>query len=405
MKQKILVVGASIYQVPLIQRVKQLGHTVLSTSYLSKDPGLKIANKGVNVSILDRKALIQLCDRENITAVVTAASDLGALTTGYLNDYFDFSGVSEKQVQAVTDKGRFIRLQEQLDLPRPQSFLITKQEEYKRIIPFIKKWPVIVKPIFASGSRGVQIIHAPQEAEEALKFASETSELRQHCVLQTYIEGQEHGAECFVEYGKVVFLELTSKFSNNNRVPLGHCVPCEVNEIFKTKLIQQIECIVEYLEVKNSAINIDVIVESNNRPIIIDFSFRLGGNLLSQLMSSRFNIDSYERIIEYATKEKIKPIQTTTESQNFFGSIILGSPTISTLTESWKTDIKCAAKKYATVIEIIFDLKTGEKIELFDQSSNRFGHILVSVDTLQQYSRLLNEIESIALNHTTIGEG
>lgn len=399
MKHRILVIGASIYQIPLIQRAKQLGHQVFSTSYLSNDPGLKIADKGFNISILDRPGLVKLCTDEKITAVVTAASDLGSLTTGYLNDYFGLAGLTEQQVCSVTDKGMFIHLQEKLGLPRPQSFLLTSREEFEKALPNIKKWPIILKPIYASGSRGVQIAENSAQAKEAYEMASETSALKQHCVLQTYLKGKEHGGECLVESGKVVFLELTHKFSNHKRVPLGHCVPCSVNQILKTALIQQIEVIVKHLGVINSAINIDVIIEPDNTPILIDFSFRLGGNHLTDLMSLKYALDPFERVIEYSLTNKIKSIQVLQENEAVFGSIIMGCPIDSILTESWCKDIEDLVRKDATIIELLFDIELGEKIEKFDQSSNRMGHILVAVDSLTKYKSLLENIQGLALLH------
>lgn len=396
---RILAIGASIYQVPLIQRAKQLGHRVFSTSYLKDDPGLKVADKGFNISILDRPGLVKLCRDEDITAVVTAASDLGSLTTGYLNDYFGFSGLTEQQVKSVTDKGMFIRLQETLNLPRPQSFLLTSSEEFEMVLPTIEKWPIIIKPVFASGSRGVQIIQNPNQAKEAFQLAAETSALKQHCVLQAYLEGIEHGGECLVESGKVVFLELTHKFSNSNRVPLGHCIPCSVNEDTKNSLIQQIETIIKHLGVSNSAINLDVIIEHDNTPILIDFSFRLGGNLLTNLMSLKYNLDPFERIIEYSLTDDIKPLHGLHENKGIFGSIILGSPTDSMLTGSWCYDIDEIVRKDAKLIELVFDKKAGDNIEQFNQSSNRIGHILVTLGALTKYISLMDKIQDIALLH------
>lgn len=402
MKHRILVIGAGIYQIPLIQRAKQLGHQVFATSYLDNDPGLKMVDKGFNTSILDRPGLVKICTDEKITAVVTAASDLGSLSVGYLNDYFGFPGISEQQVRSVTDKGMFVALQEKLGLPGPHSFLLTNKQEFEEALSSIKKWPIIFKPIFASGSRGVQIVENSAQARAAYESASEISAIKQHCVLQTYLKGKEYGGECLVESGKVVFLELTYKFSNSNRVPTGHCVPCSINDNTQKALIKQIEAIVSYLDVMHSAINIDVIIEADNTPMLIDFSFRSGGNLLSQLMSLKFDLEPYERIIEYAIKNNISPIQIKAEKDGVYGAIILASPTASVMTARWKKEIEDAVQHDAFVIELTFDKQSGDKIAAFDQSSNRFGHIIASVDSLSHYSQLLNKIAAIAVDNATI---
>jgi hypothetical protein len=123
--RKLLVIGASPFQVPLILKARELGYTVSATSYLKDDPGLLVADKGFNVSILDFGGLERLCQREGICAVATGASDLGTLAVGHLNDTLGLAGITEDQARSVSDKGRFVLLQKDLGLGLGESFIVT----------------------------------------------------------------------------------------------------------------------------------------------------------------------------------------------------------------------------------------------------------------------------------------
>ena len=53
MSIRVLVVGASPYQVPLINELNDMGAFTVSISNRKNDPGLKISSKGINISITD----------------------------------------------------------------------------------------------------------------------------------------------------------------------------------------------------------------------------------------------------------------------------------------------------------------------------------------------------------------
>jgi len=49
----------------------------------------------------------------------------------------------------------------------------------------------------------------------------------------------------------------------------------------------------------------------------------------------------------------------------------------------------------ARVIDLVFDIASGEAFERFDQGSHRFGHALFEVDSLESYSDILDAHQAI----------
>ena len=388
--RKLLVIGASPFQVPLILKARELGYTVSATSYLKDDPGLLVADKGFNVSILDFGGLERLCQREGICAVATGASDLGTLAVGHLNDTLGLAGITEDQARSVSDKGRFVLLQKDLGLGLGESFIVTDGGDLEAALAKISAYPVILKPLYASGSRGVRVVRSAEEARGYHSAVCDASSLEKGYVLQTYLDGVEHGCECLVEGGEVAFLQLTHKFRNEHNVPLGHCVPVEGRDRVLRSLTEQIEKIVGRLGVTNSAINIDVIVTPDGGAAIIDFSFRLGGNLLPQLMRQKYGVDTVERVIRYCFPEDIDSPPVVAQTPGCCGAVIFGSPQPGVLSEEMQARITRLFEDSARVIDLVFDIAPGETFENFDQGSHRFGHALFEVDSLESYSDILN---------------
>lgn len=387
--RNILVVGAGPFQVPLILKARELGYTVSATSYLKDDPGLRVADKGFNVSILDFDGLERLCEREGICAVVTGASDLGTVAVGHLNDSLSLPGITEDQVRSVSDKGQFVRLQKELDLARGESFIVTDRGDLEVALANVSAYPVILKPLYASGSRGVRVAHSAEEARRCHSAVAGASSLAKGYVLQTYLDGVEHGCECLVEEGKVAFLQLTHKFRNEHSVPLGHCVPLEGRDGVLRSLTEQIEKIVGTLGVRYSAINMDVIVTPDGGTAIIDFSFRLGGNLLPDLMREKYGVDTFERVIRYCFPEDIDSPPVVAQTPGCYGAVIFGAPHPGVLSEEMQARTTRLFGDATRVIELVFDIAPGEAFERFDQGSHRFGHALFEIGNIGAYSVLV----------------
>ena len=54
---KILILGAGIYQVPLIKKAKEMGHFVMVASIRGNYPGFTFADKCVYLDTTDREAI------------------------------------------------------------------------------------------------------------------------------------------------------------------------------------------------------------------------------------------------------------------------------------------------------------------------------------------------------------
>lgn len=402
---KVLVIGAGHFQVPLIEKARELGYMVCATSNRKDDPGLRVADKGYPISILDFPALVRVCREEGISAVVTGASDLGTLAVGYLNDRLGMYGLTEEQARSVSDKGMFLQLQARLGLPRPQSFEVTSRIEMEEALSRLSSFPVILKPLQASGSRG---LHLAQHAEEVRQFhdhVSQQSFSRKGYLLQTFVEGVEHGAECLIENGKVVFLQMTHKFLNPLHVPIGHLVPFDPDAVIRRSLIEQVEKIAGHLRVRNSPVNMDVFINAQGVPVLVDFSFRFGGNLLPQLMREKFGIDIIKRSLEYCLPGDLPTLARHPQSEGYYGAVIFGSPDPMVFTEEVRRQTIECFHQSSRVIDLVFDVLPGEQIQVFDQGSHRFGHALIEIASIDTYRNILDSHQRIISPKRFASEG
>ena len=388
-----LVVGASPFQVPLIQTLQAHGDTTYAISNRPHDPGLQIADCGASISILDFERIESFIESEHIDYAITCGSDIATLTVARLNQKLGLPGCTEDQVLSVTHKGRFNTLLKQLNLNHVPFQNVAEESDINQIADRIPRYPVILKPVFSSGSRGIATAHSKEEILTTHEHTLNASFLFKGTVIQEMIEGVEIGGECLVEDSKVAFLEFTVKTNNQYRVPIGHFVPNLISDSVRSRIKEQIEAIAGHLGIKNTPVNIDTIITPDQTPYIIDMSFRLGGNLLPDLMRLKYGFDPYGRIIDYTATEMIAPVAWS-PNPKAYGCLIFYSDVDGTLTRQKMEDITGLLKPHAP-IEMQFDIPESGRYQPFVEGSRRFGHALCAFESLHAYQELLNNYSAL----------
>ena len=176
-------------------------------------------------------------------------------------------------------------------------------------------------------------------------------------------------------------------------VPIGHFVPNVIDNKIRKEIKDQIESIISYVKIKNTSINIDIIIDDKESPFIIDVSFRLGGNMLPDLMKKKFDIDPYKRIIQYMLDNKLEDIVTSDNSKNF-GSIIFNANKKGVLTKSKKQKINSLLSLH-NITEVVFDILENESYSKYVDGSKRFGHAIGEFDSLEHYRTILSKLQNI----------
>lgn len=131
-------------------------------------------------------------------------------------------------------------------------------------------------------------------------------------------------------------------------------------------------------------------------PIIIDFSFRYGGNLIPEIMNSKFNTDHYGRNIDYCLGE-VKEGKLFPEKINEgnYGVIIFGGNKQGVLNESKIIEINDVFVAETHLLQIKFDISKDQEYDIFSQGNKRFGHAIFMVENVEAYTVILRKIELI----------
>lgn len=207
--KRLLVVGASFEQVPLIRRARQGGHFVLVLDRDVEAPGMKLADKALQQSTRDIDGAIRAARRERVEGVATNASESAVLTVSRVAEALSLPGLPSKAAQHCSDKSIMKRCFLKTGVPTADFRLaddVDEAEQAARELGF----PCIVKPCDGAGSRGVLRIDAPEQVASAFSRSISFSNLKS-CLVESYLDGIELSGDTLSVRGEVHVLGIADK--------------------------------------------------------------------------------------------------------------------------------------------------------------------------------------------------
>ena len=382
--KKLMILGAGIYQVPLIKTAKRLGIYTIVISIPGNYPGFALADKIYYENTTDYEKILEIAKEEKIDGIVTAGTDVAVITIGKVCDELNLSGLSFEAAKIAANK----------------LLMKTKYEEYGvrtakfREIPFADpdllnrtsalSFPLIFKSVDSSGSRGIMRVDSVEEFDAALENVK-ASTRSDYFIVEEFIEGEEFGAQAFVYNGEVVFILPHGDyvFHGDTGVPIGHFAPYDLDEAVVEDTKKQLTAAIQAMGLNNCAINADFIMK-DNQTYVLEIGGRSGATCLAELTSIYYGFDYYEKIILTALGEDVSFEST------------LAVPNASMLLMSDKDGVIVEQKNHneedPSIVEIQFDYKAGDAVHKFHVGPHRIGHVITKGETLDEAVKTLHTV-------------
>ena len=201
-KRRLIILGTNEYQNPIILRAKELGFETHVYGVPSGQIGEKTADVYHPINIMDYDKLWDDCSKLGAAGVASIASEVAMHPQNYLLRKMGIPCNSEWTEEVTTNKYLMRQAMKDAGIDSPNFMLV--EEGYKfndlleKTIDF--KYPLIVKPIDLSSSRGVFKINTAEDLQEGLDYAMGWSEEKK-VILEEFIEGQEYSGDSIAYQG------------------------------------------------------------------------------------------------------------------------------------------------------------------------------------------------------------
>lgn len=300
--KKLLMLGGGFLQKYVIRKAKTLGYYVLC---LDADPnavGFAIADEHAVINIVDEEACLAYARDKQVDGVLTAATDFSVLTMSRIAEELHLPGINYQSAKVIKNKALVRkRLFEANADDTGISYEIDSVDDIADILPKIK-FPVMMKPVDGSGSRGASKVEKTEAFVKAAVFAMNGS-ITHRAVAEPFIEGKEYGVESFVDNGVIHVLGVMQK---DMTLPpyyaeLGHAIPSGLTPELETKVKSCVYRAIFALGVNHGSVNMDLLITNEGNVHIVDVGARMGGNLIgSHIIPMGTGIDYMGNMIRAA---------------------------------------------------------------------------------------------------------
>lgn len=398
--KKILLLGGSAQQVPAIERAKELGYYTVLCDYLPDNPGQYAADKFYPVSTTDKEAVLKVAQDEAINGILAYASDPAAPTAAYVAEKMGLPGNPYKSVEILCNKDRFrLFLQEHgFNTPESKSY-VDKEKALAGIDAF--ELPVIVKPVDSSGSKGVTVLHSWEGMSGAVDLAFSFS--RSHrIIIEEFIEKKHEyliREDIFVHEGKVILWGLLNCHRDsdvNALAPVGKSYLLCLDEADRDAVKETIQKMVDKLGIKSGLMNVELVIDKNNKVWPIYVGPRAGGNMIPDLLGLIYNIKIIEMAVMAAMGETVDT--EVNEKEAFYATHNLHSDR-----DGVYQTIEFAPELERHIIKKCLYKKFGDKVRYFANASDALGIIFMKFGSeMEMHEMLLHINEYISVKLDTI---
>ena len=387
--RKILLLGGSAQQVVAIETAKRLGYYTVLCDFLPDNPGKFSADRFYLVSTTDKDAILKVAQEEKIDGILAYASDPAAPTAAYVAEKMNLRTNPYQSIETLCNKDLFRRFLSSNGFHTPKAEGFSSVEEAKSQISNFD-FPIIIKPVDSSGSKGATVLRSLEGLDDALDFAFSFSRCKR-IVVEEFVEKKHPyliGGDIFIENGEVVLWGLLNCHRDSNvnpLVPVGKSYPLELDPVDIDRAKHVLQTLVDKLGIQFGAMNVELIIDKQDRVFLIDIGPRNGGNMIPDLLGMIFNVDVVEMTVRAAMGQS-SPCCPSNET-GYYATHNLHSDR-----DGIFEDILFSQRIEPFIVKKCIYKKKGSHVEYFDNAAKALGIIFLHFENQNEMRTCLSEL-------------
>ena len=298
--KRVMILGAGLYQVPLIETAKRMGLETVVVSVPGPYKGFSLADRSYYVDTRDREQILEIARSEQISGICTTGTDVAVRSVGYACEKMGLNGISLAAADVLCDKALMKEAFLKGGVSCASGGRAFTAEQVKEIAEQIG-YPVVVKRVDSSGSRGITVVYSESELEDAYQYARRKT-TQDYVVVERFLRGTEIGVDGYIRNGRVVFCAPHAKFlyrGQKTTVPMGHGFPLVCSSQLEEDIANQMQLAADATGADNCCFNADVMTDGD-RAFLIEMGGRCGATCIPELIGTYYGIDYYEAMLTEA---------------------------------------------------------------------------------------------------------
>lgn len=384
--KKLMLLGGIRYLLPVIKAAHEQGYYVITADYLPDNIAHKYSDEYVNVSIVDKEAVLRVAQERKIDGIMSFGVDPGVVSAAYVQEKMGLPSFGPyESVCILQNKDRF------RDFLTKHGFNVPKAKGYSNkedvlLDQEIFDYPVMVKPTDSAGSKGVTKVEGKEQLKDAVECAFNKS-ISGHVIIEDFIEKQgcSSDTDSFSVDGELRFVSFNAQRfdanASNPYTPAAYSWPSTFTKEQEKYLTSEIQRLITLLGMKTNIYNIETRIGANGKPYIMELTPRGGGNRLCEMLNYVTGVDMITAMTRYIVGESV-PVIAQKPYKGHWAEIILHADK-----DGLFDHIEIAKNLPAEIIEKDLWVSKGDKVNAFTGANDAIGTLVLKFNNSQELEK------------------
>lgn len=373
-----MLLGGIHYLLPVIKAAHEQGYYVITADYLPDNFAHMYSDEFVNVSIVDREAVLAEAQKRQIDGIISFGVDPGVEAAAYVQEQMHLPSMGPyESVRILQNKDLFRAFL------RDNGFNVPKARGYSSVEDALKDtdwlhFPMIVKPTDSAGSKGVTRVDSIEEYEKAVRYAFDKS-IKGHIIVEQYLEkvGCSSDTDSFLLDGQFLFMSFNAQRFDadaaNPYAPSAYTWPSTFPE-HEAYLTSELQRLMDLLHMQTSVFNIETRIATDGKPYVMECTPRGGGNRLCEMLRYATGVDMITAQVRAAVGDSVEGVEQKPYNGHW-AEIILHAPKAGHF-----AGIAINPKQKADVVEVDLWVKEGDRVEAFHGANDAIGTLVLKYE-------------------------
>lgn len=392
--KKLLLLGGVQPMCEVVKEARKLGVIVYVTDYLEDSPAKKIADKSFLVSTTDVDRIVDLCLKEGVNGVFTGYTDSMLPYCRQICDRlgFPFWG-NEKNVEKCIDKTKFKLMCEEVGI-KVVPWKIANADNYNEVKDQLN-FPVVIKPVDNSGSRGVYKCFSKEKYNDLCKKSLAFSKKGEIMIERMMNLNNEFSVYYMLYKGKAYLSQSGDRYVHavdSNKAPIGQGM--SFPSIHLNEWINKMEPLMKNLFKRNEMNDGFVFMQGfyeNGDFFMHEAGYRLAGGFAYKYVDWMSGYNQVQQLIRYSLTGEMQLTEIEKSNPFFCKNTFL----LTVAMNPGKIDSIEGLEEIENisgVMEVCQLHFVGDDISSVGATSRVFAYILCVIDSKKQLSELIEKI-------------
>lgn len=389
MKQKkLMLLGGIRYLLPVIESAHEQGYYVITADYLPDNIAHQYSDEYVNVSIIDKEAVLKVAREKGIDGIMSFGVDPGVIAASYVQNQMglpSFGPFESVDILQHKDKFRAFLTEHGFNVPWAFGFS-SETEAWNSREKFT--YPLIVKPTDSAGSKGCTRVDCEEELMSAIKYAFKYS-ISGYIIIEEFLEKQgcSSDTDSYAQDGVLKFVSFSAQRfdaeATNPYTPASYSWPSTFTKEEEDYLTSEIQRLITLLKLKTAVFNIEVRIGTNGKPYIMELTPRGGGNRLCEMLRYVTGVDMITAITRAIVGDEPALIEQKPYNGHW-AEIILHAPCNGEF-----VGLEISKTLPAEIVEKDLWVKQGDLVHGFEGANDAIGTLVLRFENANDLEKAI----------------